>query len=542
MDASRDAVDADVDVDASRDADVVIVGAGPNGLMLACELGLAGLRPVVLEREPGPGTEAKANGLVGQVVTMMDRRGLYEALAGRARPEPSRFYMFAALPLNLGLLDESPVHTLPVPQPRLVRALAERAAELGADVRYGHALAGLEQDGHGVRADVDGPAGTYRISARYLVGADGGHSTTRKLCGIGFPGVSLDRITRRWGEVSVPGELIDAATGGLDVPGHGLVLPFLGERTERGGFSFAPLPGRPPTIATMEWDRPGPDAPMTLDELRDSVRRVLGADVPIGPPDGDGPHALRRLTGGNNRRAERFRDGRVFLLGDAAHVDPAGGQGLNLGMQDALNLGWKLAADVRGAAPAGLLDSYDAERRPAARRVEMYARAVGALLAPGDDVTGLRELVGELLADAGAVRRVGELIAGTDVRYDMGARDPHPLVGRCAPDLDLHTPDGPVRLAELARTGRPLLIDRTDNGSPTGIVGDRVHAVTAKTTRHDDGLRNVAGSGLAGGGDVTAVLVRPDSYVAWASSSPRPSAAELDELGAAVRRWFGGPG
>ncbi|GGU93495.1 FAD-dependent oxidoreductase [Actinomadura cremea] len=519
------------------DADVVIVGAGPNGLMLACELGLAGIRAVVLEREPGPRDEPKANGLVGQVVRMVDRRGLYERLAGRPHPEPTPYYMFAALPLNLGMLDQSPVHTLPVPQPRLVRVLAERAAELGADVRYGHALAGLKQDGGAVLADVDGPAGTYRIAARYLVGADGGHSATRKLCGIGFPGVSYDRITRRWGEVTVSGEWIDPSSGGLDVPGFGLVLPFLGERTEHGGFSFAPLPGRPPTIATMEWDRPGPDAPMTLDELRDSVRRVLGVDVPIGPPDGDGPHALRRLTGGSNRRAERFRDGRVFLLGDAAHVDPAGGQGLNLGMQDALNLGWKLAADLRGDAPAGLLDSYDAERRPAARRVDMYARATGALLAPGDDVSGLRELFGELLEDPAAVRRVADLIAGTDVRYDMGVRDPHPLVGRCAPDLDLRTPEGPARLAELTRTGRPLLIDLTGDGSPAGVVGGAAGDRTDWTDRTD----RVDVVSATGPSDVTAVLIRPDSYVAWASSSPRPTAAELDGLDAAVRRWFGAP-
>ncbi|RSN56520.1 FAD-dependent monooxygenase [Actinomadura sp. WAC 06369] len=512
-----------MDTDTRTDADVVIVGAGPNGLMLACELGLAGLRPVVLERAPGPDGEPKANGLVGQVVRMVDRRGLYERLAGKARPEPAPFYMFATLPLNLGVLDESPVHTLPVPQPRLVRVLAERAAELGADVRYGHRLAGLEQGGGAVVADVAGPDGAYRLAARYLVGADGGHSTTRKLCGIGFPGISQDRITRRWGEVTVPDAWIDAATGGLDVPGHGLVRPFLGERTEHGGFSFAPLPGRPPTVATMEWDRPG-DGPMTLDELRGSVRRVLGADVPIGPPDGAGPHALRRITGGSNRRAERFRDGRVFLLGDAAHVDPAGGQGLNLGMQDALNLGWKLAADVRGDAPAGLLDTYDAERRPAARRVDLYARATGALLAPGGDVTGLRELFGELLADPGAVRRVADLIAGTDVRYDMGLRDPHPLAGFCAPDMDL----GGTRLAELARSGRPLLIDRTEDGAPSRTLAglrDRVDAVRAEPG--------------ADAGGAAAVLVRPDSYVAWASSSPCPDAAELDELAAAARRWFG---
>ncbi|MFC4562447.1 FAD-dependent monooxygenase [Nocardiopsis mangrovi] len=512
------------------DTDVVIIGAGPNGLMLACELGLAGIRPTVLDKIPHPTDEPRANGVLGQVVTMLDRRGLYERISGDPkRPAPAPFFMFAAMGLDLGLLDDNPVHVLPVPQPRLVAILAERAAELGADIRWGHELVGLEQDDATVTAEVAGPSGPYRLTARHLVGADGGHSPTRKLAGIAFPGVSHDRTTTRLAHVSFPQAWADPATGGLNVPGYGAVPPFLAQRTEQGGFTYAPIPGRPPLVSTVEWDRPGTDAPMSLAELRESAGRVLGVDVALGPPSGDGPHALRRLVGGNNRRAERYRDGRVFLLGDAAHVDNAGGQGLNLGMQDAVNLGWKLAADVRGEAPAGLLDSYDTERRPAAERVIMYAQALAALLAPGSEVTALRELFGELLSDRSTVRRLAGLTAGTDVRYAMGAADPHPLVGYCAPDLDLAAPRGRVRLAELARTGRALLLDLTGGGA---VAEELAHL-------YDDRVDIVCARPESAAPAATALLVRPDSYVAWASSSPHPSAEELGELRAAARRWFG---
>ena len=510
------------------DADVIIVGAGPNGLMLACELGLAGLTPVVLETLPGPAEEPKANGLLGQVVKLVERRGLYERIAGApGPPRPAPSFPFAAMPLDLDPLDGNPVHALAVPQPRLVRILADRAAELGARFRWGHAMTGLTQDADGVTVEATGPDGPYRLSARYVVGADGGHSPTRKLTGIAFPGVSYDRSLQRWAHVSGPTDR-GRADGGLDVPGYGTVPPFLAQRTERGGFTYAPLPGSPPIIATVELDQPETDAPMTLEELHASIGRVLGADVPIGPPDGAGPHLLRRRAGGSNRRAERFRAGRVFLLGDAAHVDAAGGQGLNHGLQDAVNLGWKLAAVLRGGAPGGLLDSYDTERQQAARRVTMYAQAVAALIAPGEDVTALRELFGELLGDRATVRRLAELTAGTDVRYDMGAADPHPLTGHTAPDLDLHTAAGPARLADLTRTGRPLLIDLTGDDALAPAVADWADHVDVVTARAVESA-------------ATGLLLRPDCYVAWATSAPHPGAADLAGLRDAAARWFGAP-
>ncbi|AXB41687.1 FAD-dependent monooxygenase [Amycolatopsis albispora] len=501
-------------------ADVVVVGGGPNGLMLACELSLAGVRPVVLERLPKASEEPKANGLLGQVVRLADHRGLYPKLSGSPDPpEPnSAYFMFGALGLDLSLLDESPVYALPAPQHHIVRVLEERAIELGVEIRRGHEVTGISQDEDAVTVEV----GDYRLRTRYLVGADGAHSITRKLSGIGFPGVTYDRMTLRSAHATLPADWLDPTTGALNVPGHGPILPFLPHRTEHGGFSYAPLPGHPPLISTTEWDQPESDAAMSLGELCASIRRVLGTDVPLAPPESDQPVVLRRLTGGNTRLAERFSDGRVFLIGDAAHVFSAtgGGPGLNLGLQDAANLAWKLAAELRGTAPPGLLATYETERRAAAERMVLNARAQAALIAPGDDVTGLRELFTELLRDKHTVRRLAELTTGADVRYDVG--DSSPLSGRFAPELTLDTPAGTVRLAELTRTARPLLIDLTEGAALSAEVAewlDHFDVVTAKPQP----------------GAPTALLLRPDCYVAWASDSPRP---DTGALRAALRRWL----
>jgi 2-polyprenyl-6-methoxyphenol hydroxylase-like FAD-dependent oxidoreductase len=377
--------------------DVVIAGAGPNGLMLACELSLAGVRPIVLERLPERSGELRANGLVGQVVRLMDRRGLYERLSGHpGPPEPVPGFVFGALPLNLSVLERNPMYLLPVPQRRLEEVLQERAVELGVEIRRGHELTGLSQDADAVTLEVAGPDGSYELSARYLVGADGGRSLTRKLSGIDFPGVSVDDTVSRTAAVTVPVDLIDPVTGGLVVPGYGTIPPMLHHRTERGLFVFAPFPDRPWTISTIEFG--ADEEPMSLDDLRASIQRVLGVELPIGPPVGDGPHLLRKLHGTNTRLADRFRDRRVLLVGDAAHVHSAmGGPGLNLGLQDVVNLGWKLAAEIQDRAPDGLLDTYESERMPVGRRVVVHTQAQSALIAPGSSVTALREVFTELL-------------------------------------------------------------------------------------------------------------------------------------------------
>jgi 2-polyprenyl-6-methoxyphenol hydroxylase-like FAD-dependent oxidoreductase len=512
--------------------DIVIAGAGPNGLMLACELALAGVRPVILERLTGPSPEQRANGLVGQVVRMLDRRGLYERLGGSAPPQPIPQYMFGAFPLRLMDLPENPVYILMVPQRRLEQVLAERATELAVEIRRGHEVTGLTQDAGGVAVDVAGPAGPYRLEAKFLVGADGGHSVTRKAAGIDFPGITTDNTVSRTAHVSVPSHLIDPSSGGLSVPGYGIVPPFMHHRTERGVIAFAPFPTGVPLLTTLE-QTPHAEAneePMTLDELRDSVRRVLGVDLPFGPPQGQGPQLLRRLTGGNTRLADRYRQGRVLLVGDAAHVHSAiGGPGLNLGLQDAINLGWKLAAELRGWAPPGLLDTYETERRPVGQRVTMHTQAQSVLVGPGSQITALRELFGELLADRHTVQHIADLISGADIRYPMMENgNVGNLIGRWAPDLLLHTDSGPARLAELTRDARPLLLDFTDERELAAIGAawhDRVNVVCAHCDR----------------ADVTALLLRPDCYVAWASGMRSPDEREEAALVGALTQWFGSP-
>lgn len=506
--------------------DVVIAGAGPNGLMLACELSLAGVRPVVLEARPEPATEPRANGLVGQVVRMMDRRGLYERITGHAGPPaPAPAFMFAAMRLDLSVLEDNPLYTLPVPQARLAQVLAERAAELGVEPRRGHELTGLAQDDEAVTLTVAGPDGAYELRTRYLVGADGGHSITRKRSAIGFPGVTRDDTVSRTMSASPPAAWVDPAARTLTIPGYGPVPVSMHHRTETGIFIFAVLPGRPPAVITTEHEVPDdPDKPLTLAEMEESIRRVLGVTVPLTPSAGDEPSLGRRLSGTNTRLAERYRDRRVLLVGDAAHVhSAAGGPGLNLGLQDAVNLGWKLAAAVRDGTRAGLLDTYEAERRPVAERVIMQTQAQSALTAPGPDVTALRTLFGELLADPRTVAHIAGTMAGSDVRYESGEPGRHPLTGRLAPDLELRTADGTVRLARLTRDARPLLLDLTETGLPSDGPWELIRAAPEPGPHP---------------APATALLLRPDTYVAWASSSASPDPAEISALRDAAARWL----
>lgn len=503
--------------------DVAVVGAGPVGLMLACELRLAGARPVVLERLPEPSGLPKANGLVGQVVQLLDHRGLLERFSEGAMfvgPTPS--FQFGGLSLDLARLGTSPLHILPIPQPRLESLLGERAQELGADVRRGHELLALSQDGDAVTLDVRVPDGDLRLRARYVVGCDGAHSLVRKQAGIGFPGSTRPGVTRI-ARVPLPASLVVPGTRDLDVPGAGRLRQGF-NRTPRGTIAVMSLEPGVLVVATMEPDGPpqDPAAPMTLDEFRASVRRVLGADLPLSEP-----RWLSR-TVGESRLADRFRAGRVLVAGDAAHLFSAGGSALNAGMTDAANLAWKLAAELRGWAPPGLLDTYHDERHAAGRRVVMHTLAQGALMAPGDDVDALRELLGELLQCEQPLRHVAELVHGPDVRY--GGSDPadHPLAGRWAPDLPLAGAGGVRRVAELMRGAGPVLLDlagREAVGAEAGGWRDRVEVVRARSE----------------GAPADALLIRPDGFVAWAARCGEPDAEAERGLRRALASWFGTP-
>ena len=463
------------------DADVVVAGAGPVGLMLACELHLAGVGSLVLERLPEPSQVPKANGLVGQVVQLLDHRGLLERFAaGAPFAGPTASFQFGGLPLDLARLDSSPLHILPIPQPRLERLLGDRARELGVEIRRGHELRALAQDDEGVTADVRGPSGDRRLRARHLVGCDGAHSAVRKQAGIDFPGLAGRGVTRI-GHVRLPDELVVPGTRELDVPGVGRLRPGF-NRTPRGTFAVMSFEPGVHVLASIEADGApdDPAAPMTLDELRASVRRVLGADLPMGEP-----RWLSR-NAGQSRLAVRYRSGRVLLAGDAAHLFAAGGAALNAGLMDSVNLAWKLGGVLRGWAPPGLLDTYEAERRAVGERVLVHTRAQAALMAPGEDVDALRQVVGELLRHEQSLRHVAELLHGPDVRQGGSGPGAHPLAGRWAPDVPLDTRGGATRLAELMRRARPVLLDLADRSALRAEVrgwGDRVDVVAASSPR-----------------------------------------------------------
>jgi 2-polyprenyl-6-methoxyphenol hydroxylase-like FAD-dependent oxidoreductase len=510
------------------DADVVISGAGPSGLMLAAELRLAGVRPLVLERQPEIGKTPKANGIGGQILQLLRYRGLLDRLEAAAiTPAARPIYPWGDIHLDLTRVANPPLRGLSLPQPELERLLDEHARELGAEVRRGHELLGFAQDEDSVTVDARGPQGSYQLTARYLVGCDGPHSVVRETAGIPFPGATYPEVNRL-GQTSWPESVTLLDNGDLEVPGVGRISRGW-TRTDAGLFGFGGRPASGLMVSTSEDESThlDDDVPLTLAELQGSIRRVLGMGLPLGEP-----FRLSRFTF-RSRQAERYRDRRILLAGDAAHLYPATGVALNVGMQDAVNLAWKLAADIRGWAGHGLLATYHDERHFVSARTMMQTQAQVAVRR-GHDVAAeaLRDVLRELLSDEQPARRLAALIAGTDIRYPQPTpnadADRHALTGTFAPDLTLRTDQGETSVAALMHTARPILLDLADRPDLREIARgwqDRVEVHAAKT---DDRPAD-------------ALLIRPDAYIAWAAAVDEPADTAAHTLREALSRWFGAP-
>ncbi|MEV0108728.1 FAD-dependent monooxygenase [Nocardia sp. NPDC050799] len=506
------------------DTEVIIVGAGPTGLLLAAELSLAGVRPLLLEKYPHPRATQKAQGLGGQILQLLHYRGLLERVeAAVTAPAPPPRYPFGGIHVDLTGMVAPPLRGLPLPQTRLEELLAERVGELGADIRRGHEVVGVRQDDASVTAEVSGPDGPYRITARYLVGCDGGRSRIREMAGIAFTGTTYPEVNRIC-QVTVPDSVTRLDNGDLEVPGMGRITTGF-TRTARGAFGYgSPTPDMLMfSTAEDESTDIADDEPMTLTEFRESVRRVLGTEIPLGEP-----LRLARFTF-KDHHAETYRAGRILVAGDAAHLLPATGSGLNTGLLDAVNLGWKLAADIHGWAPPGLIDSYHAERYYAGARALRQTRAQVALrrgLDPAADA--LREVVQELLGDEQSARRVAGFIAGTDVRYDLPNPNNHPLTGTFAPDLALSSDTGGTTVADLLHSARPVLLDLADRAEIREVAREWCDRVDIRTVTTDERPAD-------------ALLIRPDAHIAWAAAVGEPADIAADGLRAALTGWFGVP-
>jgi 2-polyprenyl-6-methoxyphenol hydroxylase-like FAD-dependent oxidoreductase len=505
------------------DTDVIIVGAGPTGLMLAGELCLAGVRPLVLERQPSLQETPRAGGFVGQIVELLRYRGLLdraEAASNGPIPTPPRL-PFGGLHVDFSPLVQLPLRGLQLPQSRLECLLDERARELGAEVRRGHETVDVSQEEATVTAQVRGPDGSCRMTARYLVGCDGAHSKVRDGAGIAFPGTTYPEVNRL-GRVTMPDSVNLLDNGELDVPGLGRIrASFI--RTDHGVFGIGTTSREFLAVQTTEDDSAeiDDDAPMTLTELRDSIRRVLSMDIPLGDPIRLSRYRFQA------RQAEQYRNGRVLLAGDAAHAFPATGVGISVGMLDAVNLAWKLAAEIHGWAPAGLLDTYHDERHLAGARTMLHAQAQAALRRGTDEAAdALRGLFLELLADEQPLRRIAALLDGSDIRYPLPNSNQHALAGAFAPDLTLHTDRGTTSVAELMHSARPVFLELIDRPELREVARGWRHRIDIHRARADHRPAD-------------ALLIRPDAYIAWAATVDAPAERAALELREALSGWFG---
>ncbi|HTG40485.1 MAG TPA: FAD-dependent monooxygenase [Methylomirabilota bacterium] len=490
---------------------VVIVGGGPTGLMLAGELALVGVDVAIVERRASqalPGS--RAGGLHSRTIEILDQRGIADRFL--VEGQVAQVAGFASVRLDISDFPTRHPYGLGLWQKHIERILAGWVAELRVPILYGTELTGFAQDDTGVDVALsDG----RRLRTQYLVGCDGGRSMVRKGAGIEFPG---------W----------DPTTSALLAEVEMTEEPELGvRRTPSGTHALGKVeyevqdgkvvyqPGG--TVGVMLTEPQVGTAEPTLDDLRELLVAVYGTDYGI--------HNLIWITRftDTTRQAAAYRQGRVLLAGDAAHVhSPVGGQGLNTGVQDAVNLGWKLAQVVHQTAPESLLDTYHAERHPVAARVLRTTMAQVALMRVDDRIEALRDTVSELLSKDEPRKRFAAMMSGLDIHYDLG--EGHPLLGRRMPDLDLVTADGPVRVFTLLHKARPVLLNL---GEPGGFDitpwADRVQLVDAKYV----GAWELPAIGAVSA--PTAVLIRPDGYVAWVG--------DLTQLGLtdALTTWFGPP-
>ena len=465
--------------------DVIIAGCGPTGAMLAAELRLHNVRVLVLDKDTEPASSVRIVGLHTRSLELMAMRGLLDRLLEHGRQRPAGAYFAGITTPTPKNLDPGYAYLLGIPQPVIVRLLEDHATALGAQVRHGSAVTAFEQDDNGVTVEL---ADGQQFRSRYLVGCDGARSTVRKLLGVGFPGQPT-RTETLMGEmqVGVPPEEIAA-------------------RATHQRFWLRPVGAGAYSVVVPAAGVSDRAEPPTLRDFQQQLRTFAGTDF--------GVHSPRWLSrfGDATRLADRYRVGRVLLAGDAAHIHPpTGGQGLNLGVQDAFNLGWKLAAQIRGWAPGTLLDTYQAERHPVAAEVLDNTRAQTELSLTEPGPQAVRRLFTELMGFDEVNRYLTEKTTATSIRYDLG--EGPDLLGRRLPDIN--TKHG--HLYGRLHRGRGMLLDRTERLTAGGW-SDRVDHLADPTAALD----------------APCVLLRPDGHVAWIGDDQH----DLDDH---LARWFGRP-